>query len=294
VPIVPYRIEESQVDWITLTRRGSYEHSPLLELGELILAKELKVDPSVTEWTWRGYLGKRGEHFAYGKRYDSDILQLSSFLADEYFDLAWPRADNCTRIDLAVTVVYDGGRERIAAECYQQGIEYDRAHGRDYRRSLIVNAAGGSTCYLGSRESDLFARIYDKWRESGSDDYRFAWRWEIEAKGDIANRVGHMLSACGDRQRAITDTVSTHFKRRGNVADWMASSGDLRVTSKRPASRCTTRLAWLGSSARPVIEKLLPIVGEEAILEVLGLSTDEVHRLRIRRADRFDGHSMGD
>lgn len=289
---ITYAIVESQVDWLTLTRPSSLEDDRLLNLGEVIMHEQAKTDPSISQWSWKGYSGKRGEHFAFGRRYDSDILQLSSDVAAKWFDAAWQRAAKCTRIDLAVTVRYDGGREWVARDGYQQGLDWNAQHGRGPERTLIVNGRGGSTAYLGTRTSDLYARLYDKWRESGDERYRYCWRWEVEAKADIAGRIGHRLSASVDRPSDVANIVATHFVRRGVCAEWMEGRDTGRIETVRRPSGTLSRLGWLDKSVRPVIERLLPLVSEEEILEALGLERTAIDRARVRRSDFFGGHTL--
>lgn len=287
-----YAIVQSQVDWLTVTRPSSLEDDRLLNLGECIAHSESKTDPNITHWAWHGYDGKRGEHFAYGRRFDSDILQLSGDLAAEWFDEAWTRAAKCTRIDLAVTVRYDGGKEWVARDGYQQGLDWNAEHGRGPERTLIVNGRGGSTTYIGTRTSDLYARLYDKWRESGDERYRYCWRWEVEAKADIAGRVCARISSAGNRASECADIVATHFVRRGVSAEWMEGRDVRRIETVRRPSGVASRLGWLDSSVRPVIERLLPLVSEEDLLNALGLEPKAIDRARLRRSDFFDGHTL--
>lgn len=292
MPSVAYEVRESQVDWLTVTTRSRPEYGALLHLGDVIRDEELKCDPTVSQWYWRGYQGTRGEHFAYGAREDTDILQLAGPLAAKWFPRAYALADKVTRIDLAVTVFYDGGREGVAHGCYNAGCQHNAQAGKGPERSLIQNSQGGSTYYVGVRTSDLFGRVYDKWRQKRQEEYRFCWRWELEIKGDIAGRTAARLAASTDRANELADIVSTYFIRRGNDADWMASRGKLRVKTERRQSSVASRLHWLDSSVRPVIRKLLPLVTEEELIEALGLDSESVRRARLSRSDELDGHSM--
>lgn len=294
MPSVPWEIIECQVDWLTLTSPSSEQDDRLLQVAKLIERNLLREDPTVCDWHWRGYTGKRGQHFAYGERYDSNILQLSGEIAHAYFDLAYNRATKCTRIDLAVTVRYDGGREGVARGVHKDGCQFDQARGQTRQRTLIVGSDGGSTAYIGDRASDLYARVYDKWREDGGERYRYCWRFEVEAKGDIAGRIGARLNSVADRQRECADIVSTHFKRRGVRADWMAGCRELRIPLARPASGTATRLDWLYNAVRPVIRKLIPIVGEVEILEALGLDPKTIERARVAWYDKLESHSLDD
>lgn len=280
------------MDWLTLTSPSSSEDDRLLQVAQYIERNVLREDPTVCQWSWRGYTGKRGQHFAYGERFDSNILQLSGELAHAYFDLAYNRARKCTRIDLAVTVRYDGGKEGVARDVYREGVEHDKQTGQARERSFIIGSDGGSTAYCGNRQSDLFSRVYDKWREDGGERYRYCWRWEVEAKGDIAGRIGARLNTTADRQRDIAGIVSTHFTRRGNAAEWMADCDHVRIPLERPASGTASRVNWLYNSVRPVVRKLIPILSEEAIIEALGLDTETVQRARLAFYDKLETHRL--
>lgn len=291
---IPCRIRECQIDWLTCTDKSAGATSLLVNLGDLIKHKELMQDPTICDWRWRGYEGTRGEHFAYGSRWDGSILQLGGGLADEYFAKAHYRATHISRIDLAVTVEYDRVVEGVAADAYQQGITWNREHANGPERTLIVNGAGGSTTYIGSRTSDLFGRTYDKWRESGGDEYRNCWRWEVEFKGDIADRTSARLAASTERAVDIHGILSEYFLRRGVEARWMEVRRPLHVHTQRKASGLASRLAWLSATVRPVVNRLLPIVGEEGLRVALGLDPENVKRQAVIAATRLNGHHLGD
>lgn len=292
VASVPYRILESQVDWLTVTRRGSLQDDKLLNLGQFIAAREGREDPTICDWHWRGYSGSRGQHFAYGRRWDTDILQLSSHLAAEYLDDAWTRAHNCSRIDLAVTVQYDEEAKGVVRDSYVNGCKWNEEHANGAERAYITNSQGGSTSYIGARTSDLFARIYDKWRESRDERYRYAIRWEVECKAEIANRVIRRVSSSADRSSLIRNIVSTHFRRRGAASEWMADGAEVRVASLRAPSGTLSHLSWLDSSVRPVIAKLIPLVDFDTLFTALGLDPEEYERLKRRLPSQFDGHQL--
>lgn len=289
---VPYSVLESQVDWLTVTRRGSLSDDKLLNLGEFIAAREGREDPTICDWLWRGYNGKRGQHFAYGRRWDTDILQLSSHLAAEFLDDAWTRAHNCSRIDLAVTVQYAQDAREEVKNAYVNGCEWNESQPNGPERTFICNSQGGSTATIGARESDLYARVYDKQRESREQRYERCVRWEVEFKGKVALDVIRRVSSCADRPSLVRDIVSTHFRRRGAAAEWMGDNGEVRVNNRRPVSGTISRLAWLDSSVRPVIAKLIPLVDLETLYTALGLNPEDYERLKRRLPSQFDGHQL--
>ena len=292
VPSLPYQIVGSNVDWLTITRKGEPGDDTLRDLSRAIHRTEAQTDPKIVEWRWRGYEGMRGDNFAYGRRWDTDILQLSGQIADDWFTTLTGDGMKCTRIDLAVTVQFDKVTEGVANECHSLGCREDRKHERKPNRSLIVNNQGGSTAYIGDRASALFARCYDKWRERLDDRYERCWRWEVECKAEPAALVVERLRSSPDRQRSILDLVSTHFTRRGAPHGWMAGRGGMHISTTRAPSTVNSRLKWLSDAVAPVIRRLLPLVGSQELLLCVGLDEDSVRLYKDWKPGTLGGHDV--
>lgn len=272
---------DCKVDWLTLTATDERKRDRLFQLGTDLCAAHASEVGTPRRWHWHGYDGQHAGGITYGRRPDSDILQLSGPLADAWLDTAWSHADHCTRVDLAATVKVegeiDGYLRRHADECEQ----YRVASRPSLNASLILVNGKAQTFYIGRRISDFFARVYDKHAESGDPAYQGCIRYELEVKSHPAQRAIHWLGSVADRQSAIRDALFQHFTRRGLDPEFSCVGESVSLRGIRAASDTSTRLAWLGSSVRPVVERLLPACGPEELLKVLGFprNADEMVKL---------------
>ena len=70
----------------------------------------------------------------------------------------------------------------------------------------VTDNRGGYTMYIGSRESEKFARLYNKAAEQGVDgDW---WRFEVELKGDAAKMAARLILADVEASGAIFDGIA--------------------------------------------------------------------------------------
>jgi DNA relaxase NicK len=287
--IIPYAVAEARVDWLTLTRTGTPRDKALLRLGQSLLTDPSNLPSTLKAWAWRGYIGEHAGGVTVGTREDSDILQLSSELAETWFDSAAGLATRCSRVDLCVTVVCNDGSMDHAQDAYRRGIEEVARDATAAVRSIITTTDGGATCYLGKRSSDLFGRIYDKRAESGDERYDRCWRWEVEIKGGPASATLDVLRLSADRRSAVISFVCGYYRRRNSGASWMEHYADLPISTLRPASTTDSRLIWLRKAVRPVVLRLTALGYGREVLAALG--QDENLEERWRRRDRaVDNH----
>lgn len=287
---IPSAISPS-IDWLTLTSTDGPKSLELLSLGKTLVALSSSHDNKAEKWHWRNYVGEHCLGVSYGERDDSVILQLSGIYAHDWFDQAYKLGTNCTRIDLAVSVLYDPEREGVADGAYKSGVEWQDKRGLGPGFTFLTNSAGGQTCYVGSRVSDIYGRIYDKWRESKQDEWRGWWRWEMECKGQVACRAAESIAANALRAGSIASTVRNYFTRRGCEPDWEVESNKLRVAHIRPVTTVASRLRWLNNQVRPGVQWLCANGYESMVLEALGLPMSAAKGERIRRLARMGNHT---
>lgn len=222
-----------------------------------------------------GYRGElRGPVFC-GWGRNGGMVRVSGNLASEISRLPRPTAAHCTRADVAITVFYDTdtpGRARLARD----GILAAYASGevsRRIRMTYIDGCGDGDTLYVGSRTSEVFGRIYDKWRESRDPYYACAWRWEIEFKGGRAESLLRMLDGASDRTGVLIGVSRCFWRGRGVLFPPVEKdAADLRVVSVPVPDDPARTLAWLATDVRPAVGALLEYFEQDAILWALGLS----------------------
>ena len=279
------------IDWLTITATDAVKRRGLCALGERLVASERKGGNDVRDWRWKAFDGQHCKRATWGRREDCDILQLSGELADEQLDHAYLTGDHCTRIDLAVT--WKGGESgrNYAAETEAGVLAWKETSRSTLKVKTICDDGRPNCTYLGSRTSDIFARVYDKGCESGEPALDGFWRWELEVKGQPAQRTIAALHSCGNRSTLIRDAVCEHFARRGSRPEWCGVDPTLCINALRSPSDDSTRLGWLASSVRPAVQRLLLNGHANAVFEALGMDLSLVEQYRERRIMEWGNHA---
>lgn len=186
--------------WSVETPKFGYRRAVRTRTGVLIM--------------YDGSVATMGTHY----QYNGQALQTHFSLWGDYdLILAW-HADGhhkCTRIDLAIDVLNaPGWLETVAAQ-----LEAKRYTGSARSITTVKSITGpGQTIYCGSRQSELFVRIYDKAAQTGTEG---AWaRIEVECKGDRARGV---LAALTSRSVAsigeLAQSVIQHVVKL-DIQEW--------------------------------------------------------------------------
>lgn len=225
-------------------------------------------------WAWQGYTGKTGPHVQYGSGHNGHIFQASGWAANEARTMVLP-FDNAPRVDIAVTIWYEtDGCDTIAHHANVSRRFSANKGAVGWKVSLIDSGEHGKTAYIGARTSDIFIRVYDKWRQKGKDDaLRYAIRYECELAGDAAKEVwtGSHTTApgrdwCASQVRAIC-------ARRGVFLPRVEAAPVAQAPARREIKTDKERrLAWLRNQVAPTVDKLLTDgVDRFTILKELGL-----------------------
>jgi len=272
----------SSVDFLTVTVTSPGKSILLMQEAE-----RLKVDLegcgwAVKKWGMKGYSGYRIAGMAWGMRHDGCIMMLSGQDAAINWLPALALAENVTRLDLAATVALESPFINVAKAAYARAItDPEKCFAKRRKYSFVENSAGGQTCYIGSRISDQFGRIYDKGCESEKDACTspgLIWRYEVEFKSYRAKKLARQMEASARAEtetvaEAISHLVYTWFRARGIPpifndvpyhANWTVEL-EARITDDEAS------LQWLTVQVRPSVERLLERGREAEVFEALGI-----------------------
>lgn len=253
---------DAGLDYIRLTSkdRGQGDETARIykQAARSIVAATQEGEADWEEWRWRGYYGKRCRSVSYGSGFQGHILQVSGWQANEP---GWQMVpfDNVPRLDIQLTLWFDTDTPDIAKEYARRSAAYSalRSVG-GWKVTYIGGFGNGDTAYIGSRSSDSSIRIYDKYRERGEDeDYKWAWRFEVEAKDSVAASLWPEAGAPTPSSAYWADIVKTRLAGRGVVLPRLRDV--LRVPPARiakEASSCERTLAWLRSQVSPALDRL--------------------------------------
>lgn len=188
------------------------------------------------------------------------ILMVRGKIAEEAFQTAL-LLDNIkyTRVDCCVDIMLT---ERVPKLTRRLKDTYKGSF-----EPVLIESLTGDTLYVGSRESDIYIRIYDKSMEYGRQ-LGTVWRFEVEFKGTKAPVVANRLKVDG---LAISkDIVWTALRSRDLPTPVIGTTVDIRgqlVT----VSSAEMKLAWLGRQVRPTVKFLTSLGMKDEVYEQLGL-----------------------
>jgi hypothetical protein len=168
------------IDWLTLT---SKRNKSLLNLANLFLPENIYEAMLAKRMQYQGTVFN---NVFYGVSRDgrTDMLQASQYEAHLVYDETCRddrRVMNCTRVDIQFTVPLDQTMDAYFAHlCDCRSLFKDKT-GKGLSWSMIMNEDNRNTLYIGSRQSDVYRRVYVKEIE------KQLWlRFEVEYKGNQA------------------------------------------------------------------------------------------------------------
>jgi hypothetical protein len=265
----------ADVDWLTVTSSDEGMRDLLYSEGRKLLEEFQRQKAPVKEWKWMGYGGWKCDGFRSGSRSDSDIVMLSGAEAAKWWSLFAPLAENCSRLDLAVTVDLLEPFPEHAGFLWQ-----NIPSGADLRKlrlpryTYITNTDGGDTIYVGSRSSGSFGRVYDKGVESTIADPGKLWRYEVEYKKPLSRCALTRLIEQGDKfnqAQAIRNTVFNWFWTRQIAPIFEAEGLTLQIEYEARVTSDDVRLNWLSQQVSKSVGDLVARGKGDAVLEALGL-----------------------
>lgn len=243
-------------------------------------------------WSFQGYKGAAWATAAAGKRDDGCILQISGPAAHNPYALD-VGCSGVPRLDIACTVwglpSPEAQPRKVALESLKARMG---AQGRPWEIRHIDGFGNGDTCYLGSRTSETFIRIYDKERESPNEAaYKGAVRYEVEFKGRTAEAALFEVAWHGGSTEVCVGLVAAALLRRGvSLPDWIQVEQASGLVVEQTKSDAETSLAWLATQVAPTIRRLASSgVSFFRLCDILGLdklTLNEMERLRTFISER--------
>lgn len=271
-------------DYLRLTTKGvndgGYTHEVYKRVARAVVAAGAEGAIDFEPWAWLGYYGERCASVAYGSGAQGSLLQVAGWQAQDEALLGAPW-DNVARLDVQLSVWYENDVPGVARECARRSRAYSSlTHGARWKVRYIDGGDDGDTTYIGSRASDCYVRIYDKWRESGrDDDYLYCWRYEIELKGAQAAAAWQEKGATAHDPNVWARFVLSRLALKGIVVPGVRAANVAAAPPvRKEATTNDRRLAWLRNQVAPAIDKLLAAgVKLDTVVEVLGLTGRDVN-----------------
>ena len=288
-----FELISAGVDYATLTCSTGVRAVQLWERGLPLVNTEEEAGNGKKPWRGLGYLGWASSHITVGRRLDGVVVRLSGSVAHQYWRTFFALSDRCSRLDLAVTGACDVAGFNVAHLSLREARAWKRKHDSRIKVGYQFSEPGGASFTLGSRSSEKYGRIYDKFAETGSPYQPGTWRWEVEYKGETSLALATTLFSEKDRSETVGRLTMAHFAEKGISIPFAASGGPWsfkKVAEKIDAER---RLAWLENQVKPSVRQLVFEVGEKTVLDALGLWPDnalgQANLFEIREETKING-----
>jgi hypothetical protein len=260
------------VDWITLTSPRDGRDLQLLVAADAILEHEEQAGNKLSRIHWQRYDLRKCGGASAGLRDDGALVRLSGETARTHWRSFIPYARTVTRIDVQSTVRPAPPRPDLGAVHLAEALAWAEGRERSPRITYHGSKHGVECVYLGSRTSEAFGRVYDKFRESNDPALIGTWRYEVEAKGDLAGNLSRALYHERDDVRACGVYVHDFYRARGIGPVYDRGRGILHAQSHRVASDDERRLKWLAEQVSHVLVELAEHGRRNEALLALGLA----------------------
>ena len=247
----------SGIDYLRLT---ALDHSPVSAWEAIVLPEFLAEERAGRKPHWRwllGYYGRVGEHCFVGKSDTGAMIQLSGALAWSRWHDASLHSKRCTRIDLQVTFPCEAPADDILHDAFMSGSHRKFGRGKPPEIQIVDTNYGAKMLTIGSRQSELYGRMYDKYKESKMPEYKDCIRWEVEVKGKEALDLHGWMLDNKNEPTAVRSLVHHFWEARGMTPPWGMFDGmDVPVPVKRSKTD-ETKLAWIATQVRPSMKDLI-------------------------------------
>lgn len=257
----------ASVDYLTITTLEPSSSADLLDLVFRMVRPKLEQWPEGRKWHFKGFRGMAYEGLRYGVRDQEAIVMVSSRMAHELWRVLAPKRHRATRIDLAVTVTLADEDTNVARRAYAKVLSDGVKNG-----TLISNTRGGSTLYVGSRQSQYYGRLYDKSAEEEVTP-GFIWRYEVEVKKPAAECVLCALVESPDEPAWIGSYVYDWFYQRGVEPIYSRNDTDSAIEFSVDVVTPQRKLNWLRTQVRPTVGSLIVGGYEIEVIDALGLTS---------------------
>jgi len=263
------KMVEAGVDWLTMTTTEEARYEEWKQAFSFVAAEEQMRGHKWDEANWFGYHGEACGHAFIGRRRDGAMAKLTSAAAEQYGHLFSPDAVHVTRIDLQITAQFGVADPTLLQNLYKRCLMPRPTNGRPVKYSLLQNSEGGSTLYVGSRQSMRYGRVYDKGVEDKQAAPGTLWRYELEVKDQLADQAVAMLYGSAQPDRQIAGILGDFFKERNVPVPWVVPPLEERFIIPRVTHEDAQSLKWLRGPVGSVVARLWHTVGPEQTLRAL-------------------------
>jgi hypothetical protein len=251
------KLIDQGIDYVRLTSDEPKVIEQMFKAARHIMVEEQKAGQHIKPGGAIGFYGHKTKHCFFGMRGDWAMFQVSGYVAREQYSSYASIPAHCTRLDLQQTVRHEEQATAVIHKHEDASNEAKSPDGRHWDTTLIRKNRRAETLYIGSRESEKFARIYDKFKESGKEEYVGCVRYELELKGDVSRETWRqMLSGHTDVASMLTKMVMWFEAHGIRGVLWGYNQGVLpNVPRETPTA--DKSIAWLAKQVKQTVARLV-------------------------------------
>jgi hypothetical protein len=262
-----WEIVHSGVDWLAASCHDPSRLAWLMEWARQRQSQLEEAGNAVKPWSGHGYEGRSVGQVAFAFNGREAICQLSGAEAYASWRTVAENSTNISRIDLASTVRAASRTDALARQGYCDARGARRGRGRPAQLSLLVNEDRGDTLYIGAPASDQRGRLYDKDRESGEDQWKRCWRYEVQFRRLQAKAAALAVAAAPVEADKTAAVVVDWFRSRGvEPPVSLAGGGGYEAPGARQSDD-ERWLAWVRKCVQPRARKLAVRYGYRYVTE---------------------------
>ena len=284
---------QTGADYVTMTRRGKGdEWGDGLDWESWHRLQSATEQDGAIEIRASDSLGYRGYQFPgcfWGVHLTQGEMMRASGASAKAAVAAPLRPDHVSRLDVQLTLWGVGTAPELIKACADQAAGPVKGRKGPVPIVRLIKGYGrGDTCYIGSRRSKTFLRVYDKALESGELGYRDSVRFECELKDEKAVIAYNAIHSQSPPESACIAIVRDAFAKHGiflpeNIG--LTTAYNSYVPAKVFSADRT--LEWLHTQVGPSIIRLLDEgVSLETINDKLGLVKGAIKDVYIAEARR--------
>lgn len=262
------------VDWVTVSAEEGAKAELLKEYGLRIVGSEAGRADRMYEAHSHGLAGWRTRHVVCLWSKERTVVELHEHLSHDQWADVLELSDNCSRLDVEVTVRQEPFDRLLAIREWQNSLGQRTEAGKEPYYDLYARRGKGNTLYIGTGASRFLARLYDKGRQSRQAVYRDCWRYEVQARRERAGQMVERFREAADPSTDMASLVHGHFAARGLVPIYEQPTSAVLRPLPRPPSDAERSLAWVETAWRPTLKRLAEWNAETDAWRVLGFRYD--------------------
>lgn len=252
---------DAGLDYLRVTSEDARDHNNMEEFYNKIARGDVALGYKEHSAGAFGFFGHATRHALLAKRADRKMLQVSGSRAkDGLYMLS--ATSQATRLDVQTTVrLSEQSVSSYIKTLHAILLEGKNREGRQATIRAIQTNGEYQTIYIGSRASDWYMRIYDKYAESGKEEYRDCVRFEIELKGRVAKGIWKYMHQNGKGVVYLLKVLEARFAEFGiEIPD--KEGWEKEQFRPAPEQKCIEKtLRWLETSVAPSVGRVSSEMG---------------------------------